>query len=62
MAGAGCGNTFRGNDSDLGGASGYAINVTDQSSCSGSPNVVFASNTVAGAGKGLTNILVTPGG
>jgi hypothetical protein len=62
VSGAGCGNTFRGNDSDLGGASGYAINVTDQSNCSGSPNVVYASNTVSNAGKGLTNIPVTPGG
>jgi hypothetical protein len=62
VSGAGCGNVFRGNDSDLGGASGYAINVTDQSSCPSSPNVVYASNTVAHAGKGLTNIPVTPGG
>jgi hypothetical protein len=62
VAGAGCGNAFQGNDSDLGGGAGYAINVTDQSSCGADPNVVYASNTVANAGKGLTNIPVTPGG
>jgi parallel beta-helix repeat protein len=62
VAGAGCGNVFGGNDSDLGGATGYAINVTDQSSCPADPNVVFASNTVANAGKGLTNIPVTAAG
>jgi len=62
VSGAGCGNTFRGNDSDLGGAAGYAINVTDQSNCSANPNLVYSSNTAANAGKGLTNIAVTPGG
>jgi hypothetical protein len=62
VAGAGCGNVFRGNDSDLGGAPGYAINVTDQSNCSANPNVVYSSNTVRNAGKGLTNITVSPGG
>jgi hypothetical protein len=60
--GAGCGNVFRGNDSDLGGASGYAINVTNQSACSANPNVVYSNNTVRNAGKGLTNIPLTPGG
>ncbi|OLB65505.1 MAG: hypothetical protein AUI10_06395 [Actinobacteria bacterium 13_2_20CM_2_72_6] len=59
VSGAGCGNAFQGNDSDLGGAAGYAIDVTDQSNCAASPNRVFASNTVANAGKGLTNIPVT---
>lgn len=62
VSGAGCGNVFRGNDSDLGGAPGYAINVTDQSNCSANPNVVFSNNTVRNAGKGLTNITVSPGG
>jgi parallel beta-helix repeat protein len=62
VSGSGCGNVFRGNDSDLGGGSGYAINVTSQPKCSGSPNVVFSSNTVAHARKGLTNIPVTQGG
>jgi curli biogenesis system outer membrane secretion channel CsgG len=47
---------------DLGGAAGYAFNVTDQSNCSANPNRVYASNTVANASKGLTNIPVTPGG
>jgi hypothetical protein len=61
LAGAGCGNVFRGNDSDLGGASGYAIDVTDQSRCSTKPNVVYRSNTVRNAGKGLTNIPVIGG-
>lgn len=59
VSGAGCGNAFRGNDSDLGGAPGYAIDVTDQSGCTADPNVVFASNIATGAGKGLTNIPVT---
>jgi hypothetical protein len=62
VSGARCGNVFRANDSDLGGASGYAINVTEQSGCSASPNVVYSTNTVTKAGKGLTNIPVTPGG
>ena len=61
VSGAGCANVFRSNDSDLGGASGYAINVTDQSNCSAAPNVVYSSNTVVNAGKGLTNITVTSG-
>jgi parallel beta-helix repeat protein len=56
----GCGNTWRNNDSDLGGVGGYAINVTNQSKCSGNPNVVYSSNSVTGATKGLTNIPVTP--
>jgi F5/8 type C domain len=60
LPGGGCGNLFRGNDSDLGGASGYAIDVTDQSTCPARPNVVYGSNTVHNAGKGLTNIPVTP--
>jgi hypothetical protein len=61
LPGAGCGNVFRGNNSDLGGATGYAIDVTDQSGCSARPNVVDSSNTVRNAGKGLTNIPVTRG-
>jgi hypothetical protein len=62
LPGAGCGNLFRGNDSDLGGASGYAIDVTDQSGCPTDPNVVYSTNTVDNAGKELTNIPVTPDG
>lgn len=57
--GYGCGNTFRANHSDLGGAPGYAINVTDQRDCAAAPNTVYRDNTVTGAGKGLTNIAVT---
>lgn len=57
----GCGNVWHSNDSDLGGVGGYAVNVTDQSKCGSNPNVVYASNTVTGATKGLTNITVTPG-
>ncbi|MFD4637017.1 cellulose binding domain-containing protein [Lentzea sp. NPDC058436] len=56
----GCGNTWRGNRSDLGGVGQYAINVTSVSKCSALPNVVYASNTVTGAVKGLTNAPVTP--
>jgi nitrous oxidase accessory protein NosD len=59
LAPYGCGNMFRGNISDLGGASGYAIKVEKQDQCAGSPNVVYADNTVTNAGKGLTNIDVT---
>lgn len=58
--GWGCGTVFRGNRSDLTGASGdkqLAINVTNHSGTCGT--TVHASNTVRG-GKGLTNIPVTP--
>jgi hypothetical protein len=54
--GWGCGNTFRANDSDLGGAEGYAIHVTNQDDCADEPNVVTSDNTATGAGSGLTNI------
>ncbi|MEV0226011.1 discoidin domain-containing protein [Streptomyces sp. NPDC050704] len=57
--GYGCGNTFRANDSDLGGADGYAINVTNQDDCEAAPNIVTSDNTVIGAGSGLTNINTT---
>jgi hypothetical protein len=53
---------FRANDCDLGGASGYAIDVTDQSGCSATPNVVYSSNTVRNAARGVTNIPVPPAG
>ncbi|GAB3827659.1 cellulose binding domain-containing protein [Dactylosporangium cerinum] len=56
----GCGNIWRGNRSDLGGAGDYAINVTSTSKCAELPNVVYASNTVSNAVRGLTNIAVTP--
>ncbi|QFZ76952.1 sheath polysaccharide-degrading enzyme [Streptomyces fagopyri] len=60
QSGWGCGTVFRGNTSDLRGASGdkqLAVNVTNYSaSCR---TTVYASNTVTG-GKGLTNITVTP--
>ncbi|MFS8103870.1 cellulose binding domain-containing protein [Lentzea alba] len=56
----GCGNTWRNNRSDLGGVGQYAINITSVSKCSAMPNVVYASNTVTGAVKGLTNAPVTP--
>jgi hypothetical protein len=52
----GCGNEFAGNKSDLGGASGYGFNVTNQSDCESAPNVVRADNTVENAGSGLSNI------
>jgi hypothetical protein len=60
QSGWGCGTVFRGNTSDLRGASGtkqLAINVTNYSSSC--PTTVYAGNTVTG-GKGLTNIPVTP--
>jgi hypothetical protein len=59
-AGSGCGNVWRDNRSDLGGAGGWAINVTSTAKCAGNPNVVHASNTVSNATRGLTNIAVTP--
>jgi hypothetical protein len=55
---AGCGNVWRDNRSDLGGAGEYAI-AAGQADCAGNPNVVYASNTVTGATKGLTDIPVT---
>ncbi|MCX5003120.1 right-handed parallel beta-helix repeat-containing protein [Streptomyces sp. NBC_00638] len=58
--GWGCGTVFRGNTSDLRGATGdkrLAVNVTNYGTdCR---TTVYASNTVTG-GKGLTNIAVTP--
>ncbi|MEU0040429.1 right-handed parallel beta-helix repeat-containing protein [Streptomyces sp. NPDC006333] len=60
QSGWGCGTVFRGNTSDLRGASGdkqLAVNVTNYSTSCGT--TVYASNTVTG-GKGLTNITVTP--
>ena len=59
-AGSGCGNVWRDNVSDLGGAGGWAINVTSTSKCAGNLNVVYASNTVTGATRGLTNVAITP--
>ncbi|MFF7457189.1 sheath polysaccharide-degrading enzyme [Kitasatospora sp. NPDC008115] len=56
----GCGNTWRGNTSDLGGVGAYAIRITSVSACAGRPNVVHASNTVTRATAGLTNVPVTP--
>ncbi|MFI6086535.1 sheath polysaccharide-degrading enzyme [Streptomyces sp. NPDC051218] len=60
QSGWGCGTVFRGNKSNLTGATGdkqLAINVTNHSgSCK---TTVYSSNTVTG-GKGLTNIPVTP--
>ncbi|GAA2690592.1 hypothetical protein GCM10010412_080270 [Nonomuraea recticatena] len=56
----GCGNVWRDNRSDLGGVGQYAIKITSTSKCPGVLNVVHASNTVANATTGLTNIPVTP--
>ncbi|MER5931717.1 right-handed parallel beta-helix repeat-containing protein [Streptomyces sp. NPDC002054] len=56
----GCGNVWRGNRSDLGGAGAYAIKITSTSKCSAAPNLVRAGNTVTNATSGLTNIPVTP--
>ncbi|MFB8027628.1 MULTISPECIES: right-handed parallel beta-helix repeat-containing protein [unclassified Streptomyces] len=60
QSGWGCGTVFRGNASDLTGATGggqLAVNVTNQSAAC--RTTVYAGNTVTG-GKGLTNIAVTP--
>jgi hypothetical protein len=54
--GYGCGNVFRANDSDLGGAEGYAINIEDPEDCGDNPNIVHADNTVSGADSGLSNV------
>jgi hypothetical protein len=61
VEGYGCGNVFRGNDSELGGAPGYAIHVTNQPACeaASAPNVVYRSNIQSHAGSGLTNIEIT---
>ncbi|WP_327256587.1 discoidin domain-containing protein [Streptomyces sp. NBC_01244] len=56
----GCGNVWRGNTSDLGGAGAYAIKITSVSKCTTDPNVVHSGNTVTHAGTGLTNVPVTP--
>ncbi|RSD09493.1 hemagglutinin protein [Amycolatopsis eburnea] len=56
----GCGNVWRNNKSDLGGAGAYAIKISSVSKCAAHPNVVYASNTVTNAKSGLTNITVTP--
>ncbi|MEZ0076406.1 discoidin domain-containing protein [Planotetraspora sp. GP83] len=56
----GCGNLWRDNRSDLGGAGAYAIKITSTSQCSGNPNIVYSSNTVGNAQQGLTNIPLTP--
>ncbi|WP_410677220.1 hemagglutinin protein [Amycolatopsis sp. cmx-4-68] len=56
----GCGNVWRNNKSDLGGVGAYAIKISSVSKCAADPNVVHASNTVANAKSGLTNIPVTP--
>jgi hypothetical protein len=58
--GYGCGNVFRGNVSHLAGVGGYAVNVTNRDQCGDNPNVVYDSNLVFGAVRGLTNIAVTP--
>ncbi|AFR10967.1 right-handed parallel beta-helix repeat-containing protein [Nocardiopsis alba] len=58
--GQGCGNVFRDNHSDLGGVGGFAIALWSQSDCADDPNVVYESNTVDNASRGLTNIDVTP--
>ncbi|MFJ4712389.1 right-handed parallel beta-helix repeat-containing protein [Streptomyces sp. NPDC088785] len=59
QTGWGCGTVFRGNQSDLTGATGatrLAIDVTNASA--GCPTTVTATNTVTG-GRGLTNIPLT---
>ncbi|GAB3893749.1 right-handed parallel beta-helix repeat-containing protein [Kibdelosporangium lantanae] len=58
----GCGNTFSKNKLTVTKASGYGINVTDQSTCESAkkPNIVGASNTSTG-GKGLSKTPTTPG-
>jgi hypothetical protein len=57
----GCGNVFANNKFTVDSATGWGINVTDQSKCPGNLNVVYASNTSTG-GKGLTNVALTTGG
>ena len=56
---SGCGNVWRDNRSDLGGAGEYAVQVGDRPECAADPDVVYASNTVVGATKGLTDLPVT---
>ncbi|MCU1682895.1 MAG: hypothetical protein JWQ81_3634 [Amycolatopsis sp.] len=59
-SGNGCGNVFTGNKLTVTKSTGWAINVTSQSSCKSLPNVVGASNASTG-GKGLSNIPATAG-
>ncbi|TDD46054.1 hemagglutinin protein [Kribbella antibiotica] len=56
----GCGNIWRNNASNLGGAGNYAINISSVSKCTADPNIVYSSNTVQNAKSGLTNVPVTP--
>ncbi|MFK4084811.1 discoidin domain-containing protein [Kribbella sp. NPDC020789] len=56
----GCGNTWRNNSSNLGGAGQYAIFISSASKCTADPNTVYSSNTVQNARTGLTNVPVTP--
>ncbi|WP_435747512.1 discoidin domain-containing protein [Microbacterium sp. PMB16] len=60
LTGFGCGNIWRSNTSDLGGVGKYAVFISSTSKCSSNPNKVYASNTVANAVTGLTNVTVTP--
>ncbi|WP_407359220.1 discoidin domain-containing protein [Microbacterium sp. LTA6] len=60
LTGYGCGNIWRSNTSNLGGVGKYAVFISSTSKCSSNPNKVYASNTVANAVTGLTNVTVTP--
>ncbi|MGH3646041.1 MAG: discoidin domain-containing protein, partial [Micromonosporaceae bacterium] len=60
VSGYGCGNVWRGNDSDLGDVGNYAIYISSTSKCESNPNRVYSSNTVRNARQGLTNVPVTP--
>jgi hypothetical protein len=60
--GWGCGNTFRSNTADLGGADGYGFYIPDQTTCGddpAGPNKVLPDNSAAGADSGLSNIQTT---
>jgi serine/threonine protein kinase len=57
--GWGCGNVFRDNDANLGGAPGYGFNFFDQGLCEdvpGGPNRLLPGNSATQAGEGLSNI------
>lgn len=56
VSGWGCGNTFHGNDANVG-AGGYGFSISSSNnSCGSDPNQVFSDNTVENAGSGFADI------
>ena len=56
VSGWGCGNTFHGNDANVG-AGGYGFSISSSNNnCGSDPNRVFSDNTVENAGSGFADI------